>query len=651
MSFKNALAQLTLATGLVSLGALPAYADLGFLEPAQIARTIKKEVAKQSIGTNVNLVNADIFEGISAALKYRIQSEPSYVDGFYTRLDRYTLSVDINPGDIIEELNTPIGFGINKNAEIIFARQFKSQTESLTALPYTLKNIPLTAQTAIRELQVGDFVSLQTRLSFVVSLGASSPLGPQFSVSGSTHAYISGDFYIHLFRMPNNHIRVKLIGIRGKGGGAGAQVGVGSFKVLGFNYLDKKISRWLDLTPLALNISKSNNDVFMIDYVFDLDNSQAAQSYDHLMLKKTRFKDLTLVSPLDSTEDLKSKLLTDLSDIEEMSYADRNLPPESRRVDRVFKGSNSSEGTGSSFRFGLNLLKLEKGKAYAQNRVAQTDRNEEEKKYLLDTFSITKKVKMLFGLFGDETVIGTNLLFSSDNQWRPTDFIALTLSREIKMKDVTKRDYRKVQEHVRRIIPAEEYAKIDWKNWDFSEGRRVNGFFKNQIFFHPEALAAMPVLTKDRAYKLFYDYVAKSGIPAGHPHSQTFPTDDRQSQYWLDSYEEDMRNIASYLSVVFSAGYAPEERHKNFVKMKDYTLWQERGAGFMLSLIPKSQLGQVISYEMTFSAKGVETISAKFGNFKEEELYKSLMYIQSVINNRSFDLRLYTDEKGEFQVR
>jgi hypothetical protein len=575
------------------------------------------------------------------------------VNGYYTRLDRYIFGVDIRPGDLIEDLDVPVGFSINKNAEVIFARQFKSQTESLTALPYSLKQLPLSAQTARRELNAGDFVSLQTRLSFVVSLGASSPLGPYLSASGSTHAYVSGDFLIHLFKMPDNKIRVKLIGIRGKGTGISAQVAVGSdFKVIGFNYADRKIKKWLDLTVLAMGSNQTKSDLFMVDYVFDLDDTVAAAAYEQLLTKKTRFKDLSLVSPFETTQDLKDKLLTDLSDVEQISYDDRTREPQDRRIDRIFKGANTSIGNSSSFRFGMNVLRFENGSAYAQNKVAQVDRNEIEKKYLLDTFSVIHKVKMLFGIFGDETTISTNLLFSTNEQWQPEDFIALTMSREIKMKDVTKRDYARIQEHVRRIVPASEYAKIDWKKWDFSDGKRVNGYFKNQLFFHPEALAAMPTLNPKLAYKLLRAYIEKTGQPKSNPYHQSpFGDESRMGGGWIENYDMDIQYISSYLSVVFNSGYSPQDRYEKFKVMKDYPLWQERGAGFMLSLIPAHRIADVVSYEMNFSAKGVEEISAKFGNFKEEELYKSLMYIQSVINNRSFDLRLYTDDKGEFTLR
>lgn len=284
--------------------------------------------------------------------------------------------------------------------------------------------------------------------------------------------------------------------------------------------------------------------------------------------------------------------------------------------------------------------------------MAQVDRNEVERKYLLDTFSVVHKLKILFGLFGDATTVNTNLLFSANEQWQPKDFIALALSREIKMKDVTKRDYVRIQEHVRHIVPASEYAKIDWKEWDFSKGKRVNGYFKNQLFFHPQALALMPTLTQKTAFNLLRDYIEKTGRPKADPyHKSPYGDDLAWGHDWIESYDLDIQYMASSLSVVFNSGYSPQERHEKFKVLKDFPLWQERGGGFMLTLIPAHRLADVVSYEMVFAAKDVEEISAKFGNFKEEELYKSLMYIQNILNNRSFDLRLFTDGQGEFTLR
>ncbi|MNL43041.1 hypothetical protein D3C87_1655330 [compost metagenome] len=113
----------------------------------------------------------------------------------------------------------------------------------------------------------------------------------------------------------------------------------------------------------------------------------------------------------------------------------------------------------------------------------------------------------------------------------------------------------------------------------------------------------------------------------------------------------DIKIVAKQMAMAFNARNPVQTRYDAFRELKDFSLWQERGTGFLLSLLPKSQLTSLISYNMVFSAKGAETISHKFGNFNEEELYKSLIYIQKIVTDRSFDLRLYTNENGEFTTR
>ena len=650
MKFKNQLIGMSLSAGLILGTSASALAGgLDFLEPAKVAQKVKNIIAKQKIGGTVNVVNAEVFDGLSAAIKYKIQSEPSYVDGYYTRLDQYTIDLNANPGDLINGNDLPLGFSIDNTSEIIFARQFKKQSESLTALPYGPKNLPLSAHEAIKNLNPGDFVALTGNLSLVLSLNASAPLAGVGAATGSTHVYISGEFLIHTFRMPNNKLRLKLIAIRGKGLGANAGLSFDNFKIVGLKVVDNKIKSLINVDPLTLGASKDSNALFMLDYVFDLDNPQAAQAYDDLVHKKMRVKDLAFVSPVGNSQELKDSVLTDLSEVEDIVAEDHNLPAEQRRVDRIFKGSNDSISTDSSFKFGLNVLRFEAGSTYAQNKVVHVDRDEKEQKYILDTFQSSKKLKVIFGLFGDESTISTNMLFSSDDQWGIHDFVAMTLGREIKMKNVSKHDFQQIQEHVKSVIPASEYAKIDWKHWDFSRAARVNGYFKNEIFFHPDTINALPKLDYQMAYTRLYNFIKASGYPKVAPH-ETSPYGDADQEVGLDRWDRDIRYIASQLAVIFNTQEKAEVRYNSFKNLKDFPLWQEYAGGFLVSLIPADRRATLMSYEMTFSAKGVDTISFRFGNFQQEELYKSLMYIQRVITDRSFDLRLYTDENGEFKV-
>ncbi|HWU43824.1 MAG TPA: hypothetical protein VN132_10310, partial [Bdellovibrio sp.] len=506
-----------LATVLSSslLWAAPFSAHAGFfdfLEPANLSQKMKNLIAKQKVSGSVNIFDVQIYDGLSAALKYKIQSEPSYVDGYYTRFDRYTLDADAKPGDMIGGNDLPIGFEIDSNSEIIFARQFKKQSDTFTALPYTAKNLPLSAEQAIKNLNPGDFVAFNGKLSAVLSLNASSPIGGSIATaSASTHVYITGQFMIHTFRMPNNKLRLKLIALRSKGVGVNAGVNFGDFKIVGLKIIDNRIKSRINLDPVNFGLNKDGTGLFMLDYVFDLNNAQAAQSYNDLIHTKTKFKDLTFINPLDKDDTIKNDILSDLAGVEDIVNQDYKLPPAQRRVDRIFKGSNDSSSISSSFKFGLNVLRFEQGSTYAQNKVVHIDRDETEQHYILDTFQTSSKIKVLLGLFGDEAIVSANMLFSTDDNWKIQKPVAVTLGREIKMTNVSRRDFEKIQEHVKSVIPADEYAKIDWKNWDFSHGDRVNGSFKNEIFFQPDALKFFRKLSDDEAYDLLVSFIRANG--------------------------------------------------------------------------------------------------------------------------------------------
>lgn len=649
MTLKKQLFGLAMAAGLSVLSASPAHAGWDVLKPANLWERLQKEVAKQDIGANVNLVNAEILEGLSTSLRYRIESEPSYVDGYYTRLDKYTLKFGLNPGDFIDDLDTPVGISLQKGSEIIFARQFKSQKDSLIALPYTPRNLPFTAKKAVERLQPGDFVAFQGRMAFVLSLSHDFLKG-DFKAGAATHAYLSGEFMVHLFRMDNNKIRVKLIAVRGKGVGANAGIDLAEdLTVFGLSILDNRIEKWLNLTPLDLNSGIGKNDVIMLDYVFDLNNAQAAQAYDTLMLHKVQLKDVKVANPTLSRRDLTQELLTDLTDIESIALEDASLPPQERRIDRVFKGSSEGYNKDTRVKFGLNLWKFEAGRAYGENKVLSFDKKDQEQYFLLDTLSRYKKTKILFGLFGEETLNTSNLLFTADRDWKPVRFVTLTSASEMKMKDVSARDVREIQRLVKETIGEHHYSQINWQGWDRSEGKKVNGYFKQEVFFNPEALSALPFLGQAALADRFEKYIELKGRPRSRP----FVTGSTPTDYlfnWISAFAGDIQRVSHRLTIVLDASKTVEERFKAFEDLQQIPIWKERGIGFLMSFLPEDQRPKLLRYELVLSAKGVTPVQFSFGAFAEEKLYRSMMYIQNIIQNRSFDLRLYTDSNGEFRA-
>lgn len=636
-----------LAAGLTLVATSPVQAGWEVLKPANAWEKIKKEVAKQDIGGSLTLVDAAILDGISTSLRYKVESEPSYVDGYYTRVDKYTMKLDVNVGDLINDLDSPISFGINKGAEIIFARQFKTQKDSLLTLPYTMRNLPLTAEKAITRLIPGDFVAFEGKLSLILGLGYDTLKG-KFEAGASTHAYLSGNFMVHLFRMADNKMRVKLIAVRGEGMRANAGVEMEEFEILGVSLIDNRLEKWLSFTPLKAHAGLGKNDVIMLDYVFDLNNAQAAQAYDNLMQNKVMFKDMKILNPTASREDLTNVLLADLTDVEQITLEDATLPAQQRRIERVFKGSSEGIYRDAKTKFGLTVLKFEAGRAYGENKVLSYDKQDQQQHFLLDTFSKYKKTKILFGLFGEETLATSNLLFTADSQWNPGRFVTLTSSNEMKIRDLSKRDFREIQKMVYETVGQQHYEQIPWSNWDFDNGKIVNGYFKQEVFFNPDALATLPHLSRKAIESRFEKYLERKGKPRSTPSDRMMPQGFFSN--WLSFFTGDIRKVAKHLAIVVNPKVTVEKRFEAFEELQQIDIWRERGLGFLMSLIPVESQHQFLRYEMVLSAKGVTPIRYTFGTFAEEKLYRSLMYIQNIIHNRSFDLRLWRDENGEIRT-
>lgn len=651
MRISKRIALLSLATLSTLTTVSQAQAEWGIFAPANIEERIRKEIAKQDVGASLKIFSAEVFDGLNLALKYRIESEPSYVNGFYTRIDKYTFDTSVKPGDIIDDMDMPISFNIDKGAELIFARQFKSQKDSLIALPYTLRQIPLTAERAIRNLNVGDFVGLEANLAFVMSLSGSS-LSEGLSVHGSTHAFISGKFMVHLLRLPNNKMRVKLISLNSRGAGLSADAEYGlDLDILGLKYIERKLDKVIDLSPLNLDSNKSKNNVFMLDYVFDLNNPQAAQAYDEMMTRKVQLQELKAANPLLTVEKMASLILNDLSAVEDIAAEDRMLQASKRRISTLFKGTNQSRNSSSNFKLGINLLKIEDGISRAQSHVTSYDRNNNPQKYILETNSKRFKTKGLFGLWGAETTNSSSMLFLADDKFKPLEFIALSTDKLKKESELDKGDLKDLKNEVRALIPDSEFQKIRWSAYDFANGSYVNSAYRIQIFFHPEALMAMPqMLSTEDVARRFAAY-SKSVGPLNVPVANEAPWADGNTRVGPYRYELDYQEIAKLLKQVKDSSLRPQERLDCFNKLRRIPAWEARGMGFLISLLPKSQLSQLISFEFSLTSKDGPTLTHKYGQFEQEGLYDALMYTQNVISNHGFDLRLWTDENGEYTVR
>jgi len=358
------------------------------------------------------------------------------------------------------------------------------------------------------------------------------------------------------------------------------------------------------------------------------------------MTRKVRFKALEVADPIANRNGLEQALVTDLTEIEAIALADARLPEADRRIARLFKGSNTSDTVGANIGIGLNLFRLEKSGYFSQNRIQSFDDQDVPHKYRFDNFSRQDKQKFLFRLFDSTESINTGVLFEADEDYEPSVFNALVMSREIKSSSLMTSEFRRIREQLQRTLPDQIYSQIPWKNWDYAFRERVNVYFRHQITFTLPALEALPAMSTGDIYLRLKAYMATIPAPSAAPSNEGYPLGDTTPVSLQDRYEHDLQKISANLMRVADRGRSTIERYNAFVELKDNELFREIGAGFLLRLLPQDRLAQLVHYEFELSAKGSDTIKYEFGHHAESRLYETLLYIQSILNNRSIDLRL-----------
>ena len=125
---------------------------------------IKKHLLELDLNFSIDLLKIELLEGIDFITKYRYDSEPSYHNGYYTRIDKWDAKFKINAGELLENIvgELPFGNTIQPGKSIIFVRQYKDQLKARTALPINpILKLPRNAKIA-QDLEEGTFVSMQT---------------------------------------------------------------------------------------------------------------------------------------------------------------------------------------------------------------------------------------------------------------------------------------------------------------------------------------------------------------------------------------------------------------------------------------------------------------------------------------------------------
>ncbi|PCJ16281.1 MAG: hypothetical protein COB02_16650 [Candidatus Cloacimonadota bacterium] len=593
-------------------------------EPASLPGIIKKKIAELEISADANFLSLNAFEGIGLAANYKYAVEPSYNKGFYTRVDKWKLKTSLLPGDILQNvLNFPLAFGLESEREILFVRQFKDSIEALKAKPYFLKHLPLSSEKALA-LNPGDFVSIPAQLNLFVE-GRLSMMPTLIEASLSTHYLISGEFTIQVIRMPDSKVRLRVMSsLRKEIQKIGGELGL-HFKIFGFTIINKKIDAIARLDLASFKVTSESGQLYMSDYILDLSQPECAAAYDSIVKEVYKFKSAKILRDYVLRRSVQEQVVHDFSTIENLAKSD--IMKRNPRVQKVFKGLNNFKQSTEKFKIGLGFFNYTGGSTYTENQITSYSLLNHPTRYLFTNFTQSYDRRIIG--FGRQSIVDSaSALFLMDKQENILGIKDINFGHYLRDMKHTPKEFKKLKNYLKQNLPASIYQNLDQKMGLRKEAiKRL--FFNFQVYFHRKAFFSLANLDKESLSIEFENYVQKNNY--------------RKKL----TYGYNLKRLLNDLQSVFSSNNfktSLQNQIKQAMKLKDNELFNDIGLGFLLSLLDQDKLDEYIHVVIHSRAISENGFDFHWGSVKNSKLYKHLHYMQSLMNERTLEIRSGEDE-------
>lgn len=657
----------------------------------KLEKKIEDAIAKSKINGSTTLLNQSLFRGANAALRYKYMSEPSYAGGYFSRGDTWTLNLDLSPLTWISSLALPIGFSMNNGTEIQFIRQFPSQQEALLALPYTPANLPLSADRALNGLKTGDFVSFTGRMNFVLSASQVpfAMAGPvPLTLAVSEYVSLAGNFTVHVFRMPGSRVRVKFIAEDSKGVGGAVNLSATPLSLFTFHLRDvenaagvelgmndklrnpvdkaidselrRDIGRIIDFNPVSLSASRSTQDVFLIDYIFDLADKDAAAAYDGIMGARLKLKEsLNLVSVGGDMQEMKGRVFQDLVTAERLFQDDKTKPVNERRIDRVFDASTSTRNHDENFKLGLSVLQVNAGKSLSRTNIQSTDRDGTVRRFALDTISQRTSASALWGVQEISETTRLESLFSTTENFARNGILNLIWTSERTQKSFNDDELDYLLRMLRFNMTTAMAKQAKWTGWARDKSPYKNMHALTRMSLNQKGIRLIGALPAEKIAAMFKLWAGKQDLPSVHHYFLDYdgialnPGDFSNGPVqngcgiYVECYSKDIDLIAKKIATILDEDHVlPTVRFQAFIDLQEIPLFKAIGVGFFESLFPAPLRGRFVRVDIQVTADDMPANGFHDPVNPDDMAYESVTYVEGVLGNRSFDMRVYFDEKG-----
>lgn len=614
----------------------------------------------------VPLLDVELIKGLKTSLDYKYETEPSYTGDYHFRMDRATLKNELNVGELIRHTNRYVGLNLNHGTEILYVRPFPTKKEAILAIPFGFDHVPKSV-TEITErlpfsaentknMAAGDFFSFTAHLDLVVS-AASLPIAPGRLLGVYSHYLISGQYQVYLVKGEKDDLFLKVVALRRKEKAAGVRVGLWEgHRILGLKVIDRRIDAISNLTEMfKLEQTKSDANIFAVDYVLDMSDDRVREAYDGLAAKVLKFKSIAIGNPVQSIEDLADTLISDITPFDDIFNEDRMKPVERQAVVRNFQGRDDVISDSSEIKFSPILFGFSKKREYFENVLTSIQPDGKIDHYRLHTFQRTNSFTIFWSYFKGVGVSSASLLYDSGpkqkGQESPMGALRdIAFSWDYRDKTLTSHEMKTIRDAVAQAVPERINKTVNWGVFA-SDRAFENARFSYKMVLHPSALSEMKSLSQAEFLDLLKKHLPTIPTPTSEASDKNAGMSDgtqsSNKKTFFDTHYTDLNNIAFRLSQFVDPKLSNLERSRAFAELRFNDLFIELAPGFILSMLDQTKLDKLVRFEITMVADDVPAMTPfKFPKVdplatpaKEEDrkVYNAASAVQSILTSNEFD--------------
>lgn len=608
-----------------------------------------EQIANLDPSFDLDLVDLDLFPGGSVVSGYEYEVEPAYTDGLYSRSDSWQIGVKAIPGRDFGR--TRLSLGVQTRTEATFIRFFKDPCEAMFSKPYSPKRIPMNSDRALSsKFNVGDYFLFRGSMGFVAGSEIFNMLGSSWGAGLSGSYLMEGFYQLHVVRLNDKDIRLKVIAHRGKT--LGASFGVGyenEFTVFGIEYLNKELERFVNTKPLKINANISHAKVFMVDYVLDLTDPEVARAFNNLLPQAKDFRNLNLLAQFKKGID--EDLLLDLTGLENI-YRQDFQSGNVGRLKRNLRTTSDQRSYGFGLDVGNKILGFELDRGNSSSNMSIPRENDFIDRYVLESWEKKVENRFLYTWRKTKNNQGLRTLYRADNTFKNLEPINVVKFINQKKNRLTYKSFNKMKLTLKKSLPREVYAQIPWEQWQQKPDEKYYNYgLRYELVLAPEVFLNVPELSEKEIKVLFRDYLASKGLEAhdffaGIGSSDQDEDDDEEENEFEENEIQSLipevtmrlslRKMAKKLSLALNRELPLSERMELFSELRKNKLFHQAGVSFLLSFNPdKTQLWYNLDLNISSNKS---KINFTYGDRTIAELYKKIITIKAALDDDGLDL-------------